>query len=67
MAWIKYSCTSKMKKYIISNHSDGNLSFEVEAENENDAAFNALNSLGWAVLLPKQEHQDDPDQYQFNF
>ena len=56
-----------MKKYLISNHSDGNLSFEVEAENENDAAFNALNSLGWAVLLPKKEEQDDPDQYQFDF
>jgi hypothetical protein len=56
-----------MKTYIISNTYDANDSFEIDAENENDAYFNALRSLGWSVLLPKQENQDDPDQYQFNF
>jgi hypothetical protein len=58
---------NKMKTYIISNTYDANDSFEIDAENENDAAFNALRSLGWSVLLPKQENQHDPDQYQFNF
>jgi hypothetical protein len=56
-----------MKTYIISNTYDANDSFEIDAENENDAAFNALRSLGWSVSLPKQEKEENSDQYEFNF
>ena len=38
-----------MKTYLIVNDFDGNDSFEVQAENGNDAAHKALEELGWWV------------------
>ena len=55
-----------MKTYRIINNHDGNDCFHVEAENEEDAAFAALNELGWGVLLP-QDNQENEDQYEFDF
>jgi hypothetical protein len=37
------------KMYQIWNDFDPNDRFEVEAENHNDAAFAALEELGWVV------------------
>lgn len=56
-----------MKTYRIINNHDGNDCFNVEAENEENAAFAALNELGWAVLLPQDNQQENQDQYEFDF
>lgn len=38
-----------MPKYMIWSSLDPNDSFEVDAENVEDAAFAALDELGWSV------------------
>ena len=45
----------KLKTYTIVSDYDGNDNFEVEALNDNDAAHEALNELGWWVAANKPE------------
>lgn len=44
-----------MKKWIIINEFDANTSFEVEGNSAEEAAFAALNELGWGVV----EHEEE--------
>jgi hypothetical protein len=56
-----------MKKiYTLINYYEPHDSFEVEGENENDAAINALDNLGWRICEQKKE-KNNPDQFEFNF
>lgn len=54
------------KTYLVLNDNDPNDSFEVEAENECDAAVDALSSLGWNLCKPTSK-ETDPNQYEFSF
>lgn len=54
------------KTYLVLNDNDSNDSFEVKAENECDAAIDALSALGWNLCAPISE-KTDPDQYEFDF
>ena len=48
-----------MKKWIIINADDANNSFEVEAKTAEEAAFTALESLGWGVAeMAKDEDEE---------
>ena len=48
-----------MKKWIVINADDGNNSFEVEGETAEEAAFTALESLGWYITEMANEEGDE--------
>lgn len=48
-------------KYVMINLLDPNDSFEIEAETDTDAAFKALEELGWGIT----SHEDDGDDVAF--
>ena len=49
-----------MKRWMIINEHDANNSFEIEANTAEEAAFEALNELGYGVAeAPKDEDEDD--------
>jgi len=45
--------------YTIMNDNDGNDTFTVEADSAEEAAFKALNELGWAVCEPSDDEEGD--------
>jgi len=47
-----------MKVWTIINDHDGNDSFTVEAASPEEAAFVALNELGWWVAAQPDEQQE---------
>jgi hypothetical protein len=55
------------KTYHIVNNYDANDYFAVEAESENEAAFEGLRQLGHFVVDAKRQEMDNDDQYQFEF
>lgn len=50
-----------MKIYTIVNDNDPNDSFEVRAQNSNDAAFAALGELGWWIAQGDEMDGDEID------
>ena len=55
------------KTYHIVNNYDANDYFAVEAESENEAAFEGLRQLGHFVVDAKRQEMDNEDQYEFEF
>lgn len=45
------------KTYMIVNDNDANDTFEVEAENPNEAAHEALKELGWWVAQNEEDKE----------
>jgi len=50
-----------MMRYLVWSDRDPNDSFEVEAQNANDAAWAALRELGWAVSGEPYDIDEDPE------
>jgi hypothetical protein len=50
-----------MKRWIVMNNCDPNEVFEVEGDNYGEAAFEALDELGWGLVEDKDEEEDDSD------
>ena len=48
-----------MKEFMIINDKDGNDSFTVEAENENDVAYKALEQIGWRVVKGEETEETE--------
>lgn len=49
-----------MKRWIVISEHDGNDSFYVEANTAEEAAFEALNELGYGVAeAPKDEDEEE--------
>lgn len=46
-----------MKKWVVINQHDGNDTFEVEGDNYGEAAYEALNLLGWGIVIPEVEEE----------
>jgi len=49
-----------MKKWIIIDDWDANNSFTVEANTAEEAAFAALDELGWGVAEMPEEEEEEP-------
>ena len=48
-----------MAFWTITNQNDGNDSFEVEGDNYETAAYEALCKLGWSVSVKKEDEESD--------
>ena len=46
-------------KWDVINQYDGNDTFEIEGDNYEEAACNALEQLGWAISIPKSDNDED--------
>lgn len=45
-----------MIRYTVTNDRGGNISFEVTAENQEEAALNVLWLLGWSITTKDNEN-----------
>jgi len=48
-----------MVSWTVTNHDDGNVSFEVKADNYEDAACEALSKLGWSLSVAKKDEKEN--------
>ena len=48
-----------MKKWTVINQHDGNDTFEAEGDNYGEAAYDALQQLGWAISIPESDGNED--------
>jgi hypothetical protein len=48
-----------MKKWLVLNDQDSNTTFEVEGNTTEEAAFEALNKLGWWIAENKEDSRED--------
>jgi hypothetical protein len=53
--------------YHIVNNYDAKDFFPIEAENENDAAFEGLRQLGHFVVDATRQEMSNKEQYEFDF
>ena len=51
-----------MMRYLVWSDRDPNDSFEVEAQNVNDAAWAALRELGWCVSAEPFDPEEDEEE-----
>lgn len=55
-----------MKKWTVINEHNDSDTFEVEGDNYGEAAYEALQAIGWTVILPTQneakEHENGINQ-----
>lgn len=51
-----------MKKWTVINRNDGNECFEAEGETFEQAAYDALQQLGWLLVVPENEIDEDTDE-----
>jgi hypothetical protein len=48
-----------MQKWTVINQYDGNNTFEVEGDDYGEAACDALQQLGWAIIIPERDEDED--------
>jgi hypothetical protein len=48
-----------MKKWLVINNQDTNYTFEVEGKTAEEAAFEALNELGWNISKIPEDFNDN--------
>jgi len=56
-----------MKWTVNQPSTIGNDTFEVEGDNYGEAAYNALQQLGWAISVPESDEDEDTPDVQYDY